>query len=301
MPYTELDAHKLGIKAEDLPNIPIVGLNVFDKIWNIKLNETTLNKINFTKELYSDYLKEIESFPKSVKEKLLKDFKAKEVIDNHTLERENYFDIINYSETHNSIAFNYLFKKTFMEQKPLNERMVSKSYEILMRGTSNENEIGKNYRNSNEQVVGYQDEDKFVVQFLPISYEEIEWALSYFISYYNQPEVKEEDLLVKPFIIHGLIATLQMFRDGNTRFGRTFQYLKLFTMTNKFLDKNLTLPALYFSKKYLPYRKEYRDLIYKLAIKPDNDSWNEWIDFNLRRMQDQIFSNESSLALVRTK
>ena len=178
---------------------------------------------------------------------------------------------------------------------------MAKGYEILMRGTSNEKEIKPNHRINNNHIVGYFDENEKRIDFLPISYDEIEWALAYFISYFNKPEVKEEELLIKPFILHGLLATLQMYEDGNTRLGRTFQHLKMFMLTNKFLDVDLKLPVLYFSRTYLPYRKQYRDLIAEVALKPDNESWNKRLLFNLRRVQDQINLNDVKLSRMLLK
>ena len=104
--------------------------------------------------------------------------------------------------------------------------------------------------------------------------------------------------------MHGLIAVLQVFEDGNTRLARCFQHITLQDLTNKTISNNLfelPLPAIYFSKNYIPYRKEYRELLASIALNPNNEAWNEWISFNLHRMQDRIFANEESLALLKRK
>ena len=44
-------------------------------------------------------------------------------------------------------------------------------------------------------------------------------------------------------------------------------------------------------KQYFPFREEYRNLITDLVLKCDNDSWNNWIKFNLRRIEDAICVN----------
>ena len=301
MAYTKEDLKYLGIPEDtDIKTLPIAGLNVFDNILDIKLNEANQDKKEYTLELYRDFLEKLKTFNKTTRDKLLVKFRNEEVLDNHVLEQENYEELLDYSESHSSTAYNYFYRKLFLENKPLTERTISKGYEILMRGTSNEKEISNNFRKNNNYAVSYFDDDgSQVIQFLPISYDEIDWALAYLTSYFNIPETSEEELFIKPFILHGIIATLQMFEDGNTRFARTLQHLKLFMISHKMVDNEFVRPALYFSKTYLPYRKTYRDLIVKLAINPNNEMWNEWIKFNLNRVQDQLFMNEQKLELVK--
>ncbi len=303
MAYTKEDLKYLGID-EDTPvsSLPIVGLNVFDNIDSIKLEDRTMGLYEYTLELYKEFLEKLKKLNKTNREKFLLELRNNEVFDNHTLEQENYADLYTYSETHNSTAYNYLYRKLFIEKRPLTSAMFNKGYEILMRGTSNENEISAHYRKNNHHAVSYfGDDGKQVIQFLPISYDEIEWAITYLLGYFNKPEVSEEELFVKPFVIHGLIAALQMFEDGNTRYGRTLQHSKIFMISHKMVDDSFDRPALYFSKTYLPYRQGYRELIYKLALNPNNQMWNEWVRFNLNRVQDQLFNNEQKMELIRYK
>lgn len=127
-----------------------------------------------------------------------------------------------------------------------------------------------------------------------------------FINYYESTITEEFDLLAKPFIIHGLLATMQVFEDGNTRLARTLQHIKLQTLTNELFthEYNLSpfnLPAIYFSKNYIPFRYEYRKLIEDLALIHGDDEWNKWIEFNLYRMQERIFATDNSLILLKRK
>ncbi len=302
MPYTKQDLKNLHLDdTKPIDFYPIVQLKIFDNINDIILSSRIKDEYRYTLDIYKEYLETITKLNKSTQDKLLRDFKSTEIIENHTLESESYDRISAFNVHHNSIAFNYLLRKLFIEQKPLSPNIMAKGYEILMRGTSNEKEIKANHRINNNHIVGYIENNERRIDFLPISYDEIDWALAYFISYFNQPELKEEELLIKPFVLHGLIAALQMYEDGNTRLGRTFQHLKMFMLTNKFLDPDLKLPILYFSRTYLPYRKQYRDFIANIAINPTNENWNQWILFNLRRVQDQINYNEDSLSRMLIK
>ncbi len=301
MPYIKTELLNLGVKAEDLFAIreKIVDVRLFDYVDDIKLDDNTKGQLEYTIELFQEYLNLLQSFNKTTLEKILKALRNTEVIDNHVVERENYNWLISYQENHHSTAINYLIKKLFVESEPLNPYILSKSHEILMRGTSNEDEISLKFRKSNNHFVGYQENGENIIEFLPISYDEIKLSLILFCDYYNQTEHDLNIAFIKPFIIHGLLASLQLFEDGNTRVARSMQHIKMFQITRDLFQANFTLPAIYFSKTYIPYRKEYRDFISKIASNPTTNVWNEWIRFNLRKLQDQLYCNDEVLKRTR--
>ena len=301
MAYTKEELFSLGANLESLADLrkKIVDIRVFDYIDDLRLDDKNLGLLEYTLELYRDYLDLLHTFSKTNLEKILKGLRNTEVIDNHVVERERYDWLINYQETHHSTAINYLIRKLFSESEELNPAILSKAHEILMRGTSNEDEIDYKFRKNNQHFVGYQENGMNVIEFLPISHDEIKTALQLLCTYYNQSENDINLVYTKPFIIHGLLAALQVFEDGNTRVARTIQHVKMFQATRELLNEPLNLPALYFSKTYIPYRKEYRDLISQIAIDPSVLTWNEWIRFNLNRVQDQIYFNEENLKRTR--
>lgn len=301
MSYTKKELVNLGVKAENFFDIRkrIVDIRLFDYVDDIELDVSTKGQLEYTLELYQNYLIFLQTFSKTNLEKILKGLRNTEVIDNHVVERENYNWLISYQETHHSTAINYLIKKLFVESEPLSPSILSKSHEILMRGTSNEDEIFLKFRKDNNQFVGYQENGENIIEFLPISYDEIKLSLRLFCDYYNQVENDENIAYIKPFIIHGLLAALQLFEDGNTRVARSIQHIKMFQVTRELFQVPFTLPAIYFSKTYIPYRKEYRDMICKIALDPSIQTWNEWIKFNLRKVQDQLYFNEENLKRTR--
>ncbi len=301
MSYTKDELLSLGVKLEDLAELRkrIVDIRIFDYVDDITLNDKTLGQLEYTLELYQDYLNFLQTFSKTNLEKILKGLRNTEVIDNHIVERENYDWLINYQETHHSTAINYLIKKLFTEGENLSPAILSKSHEILMRGTSNEDDILLKFRKGNHHYVGYQDGENKIIEFLPISYDEIKLALQLFCDYYNQGVSNVNLAYVKPFVIHGLLAALQVFEDGNTRVARSIQHIKMFEITKDLFQVPFNLPALYFSKTYIPYRKEYRDMICQIALDPSIETWNKWITFNLRKVQDQIYFNENNLKRTR--
>lgn len=301
MAYTKTQLNSLGLSDLKEARDKIVNVSIFDYVDDIKLSDKTKNLIDYTYELYVDYLNQLSLFSDTDKSKILKSLMNTEVIDNHTVEKVNIDLLRTYSETHHSTAIRYLIKKLKVEDKYLTDEVIKKAHEILMRGTSNENEIISGYRNNNNAYVGYTENNERVILYLPISFDEINQATSLFCEYYNKDAADLQDLFVRPFVLHGLLAALQVFSDGNTRLSRTIQHIKLLIMTNHFIDANLMAPAIYFSKSYIPYREEYRNLISSIALNPNNSSWENWILFNLRRVQDQIFYNENNLKRVLKK
>ena len=135
-----------------------------------------------------------------------------ETIDNHSLEREDINLLRDYYENHHSTAIRYLTKKLMNENQPLNENIIKKAHEILMRGTSNESIVCSGYRDNNKYFVGYVEDGQKIINFLPICHEEIKEAMQAFINYYESTITEEFDLLAKPFIIHGLLATMQVLK-----------------------------------------------------------------------------------------
>lgn len=96
-------------------------------------------------------------------------------------------------------------------------------------------------------------------------------------------------MFLKSQIIHAIIACLQIFDDGNTRYARILQNLKLYELTNRQLNFLLDAPVLYGTRSYYPYRGKYRELIADLVLSPNNESWFNWFEFNLNRMEDQMY------------
>lgn len=301
MGYTKSQLLSLGAKLEEIFELRkrIVDIRIFDYIDDLVLDNKTLDQLDYTIDLYQEYLSFLLSFNKNSLEAVLKSLRNIEVIDNHVVENENYNLLLSYQETHHSSAINYLIKKLYVDKEEISPVILAKCHEILMRGTSNEDDILSRFRKGNMHFVGYLEQGHHVIQFLPISHDEIKLALQLFCSYYNQEENDKMISYIKPFIIHGLLASLQVFEDGNTRAARCMQHIKMFEVTRNLFQVPLNLPALYFSKTYIPYRKEYRDLISKLAINPSIQTWNEWIVFNLRKVQDQIYFNSNNLERTR--
>lgn len=298
MAYSKEELLNLGAKDISEARIKIVGLNLFDYVDDFDLLSRTENSIDYTLELYRDYLEELKKFSKTNLEKILKALRNLEVIDNHSLERENPSLLQTYNETHHSTAITYLVKRLISDGAPLNDSIIIKAHEILMRGTSNQEQVSIGFRNNNNYFVGYSENNENVALFYPISYDEIPKAIKLFCSYFNSKTTSERDIMVKAIISHGILSALQVFEDGNTRLSRTLENVDLFKRTS-FIDDAFSLPTIYCSKAYLPYRPQYRELISQLALEPNSENWNSWLNFNLYRLQDQIYLNTNNLSRIR--
>lgn len=302
MAYTNEDLHNMGIKDLQDARSKIVDVRIFDYIDDIVLDDNTKKNLEYTREIYIDYLKDLYSFKESFREQILKTLMNTEVVDNHSVEREDINLLMSYSETHHSTAIRYLIKKLITEKQGINDNILKKAHEILMRGTSNETEILSGYRNNNNFYVGYIEGGERIIDFLPIAQEDIKKAMEILFNYYNGDVLDINLLFAKPFIVHGLLAALQVFEDGNTRMARTLQHVDLYALTIALGNSDkFNLPTLYFSKNYIPFRYQYRTLIKSIALIHNNEVWNAWINFNLNRMQERIYANENSFEVLKRK
>lgn len=272
-------------------NIPVVNFKIFDSIRNLKISEYVLGHIDYTNELYNQYLYNLLSLPEEKQEPFLQAIKAAEIIDNQSLEQEDSFLISVSMQRDRENTIDYfirnshpkLVKNTFIE-----------GHKRLLKGTKSECFSNKDHRTDNDSFVGRWVNGELKIRYFSIPYTDIGEAIDQTVDFYNSDSYQEY-LFLQPQIVHGLIACLQMFDDGNTRYARLLQNIKLFELTNKKDDFSFQSPALYGTRSYFPFRDKYRELIGHLAIEPTNEHWNEWFDFNLNRMEDQMYFLDQKL------
>lgn len=271
---------------------PIVQLDILERLDNIEISEMTKDHIDYTMDLYKVYLSNINKLPYQYRIKFLETLKAAEIMDNQKLEQENSFLISLYMTV---MGKNSIDEMIALKDKELTHQDITQIQKLLLEGTTSDKKEIKGYRQDNRSFVGNINNGVRNIQYFPLRYTEIDEAINKFLKYYNQKENKESDFFIKPFIIHGLLASLQCFNDGNTRLSRLFQHIKLWDLTNDILKTELPLPAIYISRSYYPYRSEYRDKIKNIVVNMDTNSWNDWFNFNLNRLEDQLFYIDSNL------
>lgn len=158
--------------------------------------------------------------------------------------------------------------------------------------TANNSFVGK-FKTENGRI-------KFVddVSYIPIDYSDINEALDKILDILNKKDfVNIESIFVNPIFLHGFIAALQCFKDGNSRLARILFHCKLWQLTNFFYNSNLESPALFTSEAILHYEKQeiYRELIKQIAINPNNENFNKWLQFNLLLVEKQIYLNQDKM------
>lgn len=115
----------------------------------------------------------------------------------------------------------------------------------------------------------------------------IESLMSNLERYINEPGLDLSDPLVKMAVIHFQFESIHPFYDGNGRTGRILSVL--------FLAKQgiLDLPILYLSKYIIRHKHEYYRLLQDVR---DNDSWEPWILFIIKGLEE---TTRETISLVR--
>ena len=273
---------------------PAVNKDIVKKIIDVKPNDMVKYETEELQEKYIEYLKLVDSLDKNKLKDYLKTLKNADIIDNQVLEGEDSFLMSLYSNVEKKHALDIILKKD-----KLTHELIKKSHELLLKGTTSANLDTANYRDNNRRFVGTYENGVRNIQFLPLHTKYIESAMNDFIDYYNTQENDINNLFIKPIRIHGIIASLQVFNDGNTRFGRLLQNVKLYKQTNQMLGTKYDNPTIYLTRSYQPYRRDYREKLAELAINPNEDNINKWLLFNLRRAGEEIFVNSDRIEKVK--
>ena len=261
----------------------VVKPDVIKRLINFNISNSNKNMNEYITELYEEYINELDSLDEETLKKYLRILKNADVRDNQILENVDSFLISLYLESERVHAIDNALKKDI-----ITERDIRNLHAKLLKGTSNE--ASTSYRTHNRSYVGYYDFEKNakVINFFPLDYREISPAMKEFTDYFNEDEKDKSKLFIKPFTVHGIISSLQVFDDGNTRLGRLLQNVKLYKQTNDMLGKNYNKPIIYITKQYSPQRATYRSLIENMAKNPDDDNINRWTSFNIDQAMSAI-------------
>lgn len=271
-------------EARNSGNYPVVTLDLFDKVYHLELDDEVLEKESKSVDKYKRYINELLELKPSDHRKFLKIIKAIEIRDNQYLEDGNRFLVEYYQESRKVNSIDYLIKHG---KESLDANKLVKAHKIVLDGCLNgTNRIYRRLDNSN--YVGRIDENRErVISYFPIDARDIDQATNDFLHFYNS-KYFDEHLLLKPQIIHGLIATAQIFEDGNTRLARTLKNVKLYDLTTLEYPYELENPVIYGTTSYFEHRDEYRSLIRDIADRNDDEVWNNWFKFNLERFDESL-------------
>lgn len=292
-----LQAEKEVLKAMK-SGVPIVDLDIFKRVQDLTPSEQVLNQISYTEDLYKEYYGMIMSLSSSLRSNYLQILKSEDIINNQVVEKENSFLLALYYKTHPKNAMDEMIRCCNSE---ITASEFIKIHDKLLDGTSSEDQKG--LREDNLKFVGTYVAGQRQIDYFPILEKDIVKALREYLSLINDKKrvQSKEDAFLKPIIYHGLLAALQLFKDGNTRYARLIQHINLWYYTNQTLGYDFSLPTVYATKQYAAGRASYRGLIKSIAITENDDAWNNWIIFNLKCLQNNIWVNQSNIETLKRR
>ena len=309
---SEIDDEKIKKAQEEVESVinagaPIVKLNIFDVLDKYVPSEQIKNKIDYTLDLYLELIEKLKEYDTDTQNTFLNALKESDIIDNQSIEKEDSFLIALYEKFDSNFSVDFLLEKLYSNSVFIKEEFI-KIHDILLRGTSSKDKLG--LRDNDLKFVGSLSDNpntKYhfgnrAISYFPLRHTEIDTALDKFLNFYNsgiKPNDKYDAILI-PVICHGLIAALQLFKDGNTRYGRLLQSTLMYKLANEELGLDLSLPIVYASRQYAAYRNDYRKKVEDIVLNNDIDAWNSWIDFNIKRIQDGLFYNINCLDKLET-
>ncbi len=284
-------------KYEDMRNsglYPIVNLNIFETVADLKLNDYTLEHEQEAIEKYRVYFDHVLSMRQTELKNYLTAIKKMEILDTQLLESEDSYLMKIYLEQHKLSALDYLLTSQKYPTTDLTREKVITTHQKILEGTPSAIYADKEYRTSNTTYVSKSGYGETKVHYFALDYHNIEQGIMNLTLYYNS-NFHNQYTLIKPVMIHGLTGALQMFDDGNTRCGRILQNAKVYELTKRNMKVDLPSPVLYSSRAYKQYREQYRNKLGDIAIEPNEETWNNWINFNLNRIEDQTYYMDSKL------
>lgn len=270
---------------------------VVKSIEDIQLTSRVKEHLEITYKDYQIFLEELCKLDDKTLTYFLKTLKDRELINNQETELEDTFlmELYRYRQRKDSIEI----VTGLFEDGIITIEEIKKLHRVVIKGSTDDVQKNYNYRSDNDKWVGgYGTSGDIRVDYYPPDYKEVIALMSQTLEFLNS-NLETGDLnhiLVKPFIVHGAIAYIQPFGNGNTRLSRVLQHGKIWQMTNNSLGTNLSLPVLYLSKNYLMTRPKYRNLIKQIATE---QNWNAWIDYNLDMTDEQLYFSNSKLQSVK--
>lgn len=272
-------------------------MELIEKIREIELNDKNKWALEDINEKYCNYINQISQFDDKLLNNYLNTIKNAEILNNQQSEIESSLIISLYKNMHKENSIDKIIK-LLLEQDNLTKEDLQDLHKTLMAGTTSEAN-GYNFRSDNDKFVGTINPDGSKrIDYIPVDYKEIPENMDKALDFLNN---NVDNVFINPIIFHGVIAAMQPFDDGNTRLSRLVQHAKIWKNTNYLYTKDFKSPLLYLSKNYLITRGKYRKLINNLAIEQNNEAWNQWINYNLNMVDEQLYYLDNSISLIKKR
>ena len=270
-------------------------MEMISSIRNLHVYDTTLQHFNDTEQVYLEYLKKLEALTNQALFYFLSTLKNRELVNNQETENENSFLIELYKMSHKTTSIDTIVK--ILEDRDIDEKAFVALHKIIIKGTSDDDPKNYHFRKDNDKWVGtFNIDGSKDIDYQPPEYTEIKDYVEYILDYLASKNVDINDnVFLKPLIAHAIIAYLQPFGNGNTRFARLIQHGIIWRNTNMKWNFDFKLPAIYVSKNYALTRGQYRQTLRDLSITKSDDDWNKWFKYNLNMFDEQLYMLNNNL------
>lgn len=283
---------------------------IFRSIFELEFGKRLLNELDYTYDIYLDYMEQYNLMDDENKAVFDENMRYEETVILHSMEIDTKVEeetllksLVDESIRKDSIAY---ISKKILDHNRINVFNVKKLHTILMEGIAKKGDESKSFRLTDNYFVGYKKNKEDVhVQYFPPLAKSIDESMNLILTYLNDPDLnkmspntylnnynddfdKKYALFLQPIISLALIIILQAFTDGNSRTAKTVSYASMLNHTNQIFEANYKLPLLYLSSGYVGLEGQYRNLIKNIAVEPTNETWNEWVIFNLHSIQSYI-------------
>ncbi len=279
---------------------PVVDEHLFDKVFDYKPSQKAIEQKKWLLEEYNEYLDLLMSLPQDLLDAFLDVIKKYDIKDNQKLEKEQEF-LLDVQDVRLDRILPHAIDFLCEVDDNLSSIGLQQAHGLLMEGTSNGSSNDYFYRKQNNKIVGAMVDGNREIYYIPPRVDDIEMLASKFLEFYNDEQLNK-DIFTHPIMAHGLLATMQLFDDGNTRLARLLQHTKLYKQTNELLGYDFTAPIIYNTRTYYPERKKYRSFTIEMAKDANNEILDEWNIYNYRLFLNQIYKNEEDvrrLTLIR--
>ena len=270
---------------------------VLESATSIVLSDNNLEHLKETYDEYLEYLYKLSTLDSRILTSFLSTLKDREIINNQETENEDIF-LMEFYRIHQAIDSISVAMESFKDDY-IDKDELKYLHGIVIKGSSDDIPENYDFRSDDNKWVGsFNIDGTKNIDYMPPSHTQISSLLDKTLAILND-KIGDEVLdnpLIKPFIVHALIAYIQPFGNGNTRLSRLVQHGKIWTMSNKESGIVMPMPTLYLSKNYRQTRGQYRDLIRYLATTRD---WNSWFNYNLNMIDEQLFFCSNNLQKIR--
>ena len=192
-------------------------------------------------------------------------------------------------ERHHIKNMDFLNSKVFFETLQINHNQIKKTHQFVT-----ESDEKSEYRKKDVRVSKIYPDGKEDIFWWGVNKEDVKPFMDDFIKFYksNSLSVLNANPFLKSALVHLLFVRIHPFTDGNGRCARTLHNIKFTEAINKAYNMKLKICPLNLSQNILinkpTYAKRINNIYFDLEH-DSNDEINEWFDFMLNMVDEQLY------------